>query len=169
MPSFLNQRQQCVGAYFYRLLLGGKWTSEKVRQNIHWELKSMHWENFFFCIIQFAKFVEEFNLRHIIKTNHGYELVLYFASLVLVITVNPLYNDTRYKDKICYDDNLTGTKPSLKRGQLLDIMSVHYIMIQRYVKKKKKKKKKKLISFPLVWRFCNPLHGSGEGVIAEKH
>ena len=30
-------------------------------------------------------------------------------------TDNPLYTDTRYDDKICYNDNLTVTKPSLKR------------------------------------------------------
>ena len=29
-------------------------------------------------------------------------------------TVNPLYTDTRYNDRIRYDDNLTVTKPSLK-------------------------------------------------------
>ena len=29
-------------------------------------------------------------------------------------TVNPLYNDTRYNDKIHYNDNLNVTKPSLK-------------------------------------------------------
>ena len=28
---------------------------------------------------------------------------------------NPLYIDTRYNDKIRYNDNLTVTKPSLKR------------------------------------------------------
>ena len=30
-------------------------------------------------------------------------------------TDNPLYTDTRYNDKIRYNDNLTVTKPSLKR------------------------------------------------------
>ena len=30
-------------------------------------------------------------------------------------TDNPLYTDTRYNDKICYNDNLNVTKPSLKR------------------------------------------------------
>ena len=29
-------------------------------------------------------------------------------------TVNPLYTDTRYNDKIRYNGNLTGTNPSLK-------------------------------------------------------
>ena len=28
-------------------------------------------------------------------------------------TVNPLYTDTRYNDKICYNDNYAGMKPSL--------------------------------------------------------
>ena len=30
-------------------------------------------------------------------------------------TDNPLYTDTRYNDNIHYNDNLTVTKPSLKR------------------------------------------------------
>ena len=30
-------------------------------------------------------------------------------------TFNPFYNDTRYKDKIRYNDNFTGTNPLLKR------------------------------------------------------
>ena len=34
-------------------------------------------------------------------------------------TVNPLYTDTRYNDKICYNDNLTVTKPLLKMCQLM--------------------------------------------------
>ena len=36
----------------------------------------------------------------------------------VLITVYPLYIGTRYNDKIHYNDNLTGTKPSLKRWQL---------------------------------------------------
>ena len=32
-----------------------------------------------------------------------------------LFTDNPLYTDTRYKDKLRYNDNLTVTKPSLKR------------------------------------------------------
>ena len=34
-------------------------------------------------------------------------------------TGNPLYTDTRYNDKIRYNDYLTVTKPSLKRYQLV--------------------------------------------------
>ena len=30
-------------------------------------------------------------------------------------TVSPLYTDTRYNDKIRYNNNLNATKPSLKR------------------------------------------------------
>ena len=41
-----------------------------------------------------------------------YELFVYFVNNN---TDNPLYTDTRYNDKIHYDDNLTVTKPSLKR------------------------------------------------------
>ena len=33
--------------------------------------------------------------------------------------VNPLYTDTRYNDKILYNDNLNVTKPSLKRWRLM--------------------------------------------------
>ena len=32
---------------------------------------------------------------------------------------NLLYTDTRYNNKICYNDNLTVKKPSLKRYQLV--------------------------------------------------
>ena len=31
------------------------------------------------------------------------------------VTVNPIYNDTRYNDIIRYNSNLTGTKLTLKR------------------------------------------------------
>ena len=34
--------------------------------------------------------------------------------LISHYTVNPLYNDTRYNDKVCYNDNLNVTKPLLK-------------------------------------------------------
>ena len=34
-------------------------------------------------------------------------------------TVSPLYTDTRYNDKVCYNDNLNVKKPSLKRWWLL--------------------------------------------------
>ena len=37
----------------------------------------------------------------------------------IFFTVNPLYTNTRYNDKILYNDNLTGTKPSLKKWQLI--------------------------------------------------
>ena len=37
------------------------------------------------------------------------------ALLSLTYTVNPLYTDTRYNDKIRYNDNLNVTKPSMKR------------------------------------------------------
>ena len=36
-------------------------------------------------------------------------------SLFTCGTVNPFYTDTRYNDKICYNDNLNITKLSLKR------------------------------------------------------
>ena len=32
-----------------------------------------------------------------------------------MLTVNPLYTDIRYNDKIRYNDNLNVTKPSLRR------------------------------------------------------
>ena len=34
-------------------------------------------------------------------------------------TVNPLYTDTRYNDKIRYNDNLSVTKPLLKKRRLM--------------------------------------------------
>ena len=33
----------------------------------------------------------------------------------IIFTDNPLYTDTRYNDKVLENDNLTVTKPSLKR------------------------------------------------------
>ena len=34
--------------------------------------------------------------------------------IAILNTVNHLYTDTRYNNKICYNDNLNGMKPSLK-------------------------------------------------------
>ena len=39
--------------------------------------------------------------------------ILYNLLSVKLNTVNPLYTDTRYSDKIHYHENLTVTKPSL--------------------------------------------------------
>ena len=39
-------------------------------------------------------------------------IITFFAT---IHTVNPLYTDTQYNDKICYNDNLNVTKHSLKR------------------------------------------------------
>ena len=36
-----------------------------------------------------------------------------------IFTVNRLYSNARYNDKIRQNDNLTGTKPSLKRWQFI--------------------------------------------------
>ena len=44
---------------------------------------------------------------------------LRYPYTVPTYTVNPLYTDTRYNDKIHYNNNLTSTKPSLKRRQLI--------------------------------------------------
>ena len=41
------------------------------------------------------------------------------AKVILMSIVNPLYTDTRYNDKIRYNDNLNATKPSPKRCQLM--------------------------------------------------
>ena len=41
-----------------------------------------------------------------------------------VITVNPLCTDTRYNDKICYNDNLNVMKPSVKKWQFLRIHAI---------------------------------------------
>ena len=38
-----------------------------------------------------------------------------FTSANEPTTDNPLYTDTRYNDKIRYNDNLTVTKPSLQK------------------------------------------------------
>ena len=35
--------------------------------------------------------------------------------LLSILTDNPLYTDTQYNDKIRYNDNLTVTKPLLKK------------------------------------------------------
>ena len=47
-----------------------------------------------------------------------------FAYLRELDKDNPLYTDTRYTDKIRYNDNLTVTKPSLKRQQFVRIASI---------------------------------------------
>ena len=50
------------------------------------------------------------------------------------ITNNPLYTDTRYNDKIRYDDNLTVTKPSLKRSQLVtNYARILYLILLRNI------------------------------------
>ena len=41
-----------------------------------------------------------------------------------------LYTDTRYNDKIRYNDNLTVTKPSLKRKQLVTSYATILYLIQ---------------------------------------
>ena len=41
--------------------------------------------------------------------------IMHPYNLLYPITDNPLYTDTRYNDKIRYNNNLNGTKPSLKR------------------------------------------------------
>ena len=41
--------------------------------------------------------------------------------------VYPLYTDTRYYDKIRYNDKLNVTKPSLKNGQLIRIMQEYCV------------------------------------------
>ena len=40
-------------------------------------------------------------------------------SLAYIITIKPLYTDIRYNDKIRYNDNLNGTIPLLKIGQII--------------------------------------------------
>ena len=52
------------------------------------------------------------SVQHIFNFNH-----IKFVQECPVRTeyINPLYTDTRYNDKIHYSDNLTDTKPSLKR------------------------------------------------------
>ena len=47
-----------------------------------------------------------------------YDILTFFLlpyEMCLPDTDNPPYTDTRYNDKIRYNDNLTVTKPSLKR------------------------------------------------------
>ena len=46
-------------------------------------------------------------------------------------TVNLLYTETRYEDKIHYNDNLTDTKPSLERWQIIRFyVRIMYLIIQ---------------------------------------
>ena len=42
-----------------------------------------------------------------------------FGHSLFVDTDNPFYPDTRYNDKVRYDDNLTVPKPSIKKWQLM--------------------------------------------------
>ena len=50
------------------------------------------------------------------SSGHPHVLVKTFFA---VFTENPLYTDTRYKNKSHYNDNLNVKKPSLKRLQLM--------------------------------------------------
>ena len=50
-------------------------------------------------------------------------------------TVNPLYTDIRYKDKIRYYDNLNGLELSLRRWQLIRYYArpLYLILQETYV------------------------------------
>ena len=49
------------------------------------------------------------------STVKGRNMLLIGSKFFPFKTVNPLYTDTRYNDKICYNDSLNVTKPPLKR------------------------------------------------------
>ena len=63
------------------------------------------------------------HFKHLEKTNNVEFKMTYKAfdpyHTYANYTVNTLYTDIRYKDKKYYTDNLTCTKPSLKRRQLI--------------------------------------------------
>ena len=54
----------------------------------------------------------ELNSLHVPRSLLWHDSYYYFS------TSNPLFTNTWYKEKNCYNDNLTGTKPLLKRWQL---------------------------------------------------
>ena len=67
---------------------------------------------------EIRKIIQE--LSSILLLNNSPELsqdvpILSISMVHRMGTVNLLYTDTRYNDKIRYNDNLAGTKPSLKR------------------------------------------------------
>ena len=67
---------------------------------------------------------------HVHAQNHGITDFSHFhacRSSILRDTVNTLYTNTYYNNKIRYNDNLNITKHSLKRLQLLKIMQKHCI------------------------------------------
>ena len=45
-------------------------------------------------------------------------------------THNPLYTDTRYNDKIRYDNNMTDTKPSLQRQLVTKYARIVYLTLK---------------------------------------
>ena len=70
--------------------------------------------------VYIRKYSYTFNNWAFIQT---YPLSMHFLSLdiyltVIILAVNPLYTETRYNDKIRYNDNFDVTKHSLKRCQL---------------------------------------------------
>ena len=49
-------------------------------------------------------------------------------------TDNPLNTDTQYNDKIHYNDNLTVTKPLLKRKQLVtNYVRILYLILKKHM------------------------------------
>ena len=60
-----------------------------------------------------------FNINSYFFFNQRSFSVYYFFFLFHLCTVNPLYFDIQYNNKIRYNDNLTGMKLSLERWQLI--------------------------------------------------
>ena len=65
-----------------------------------------------------------------------YNLVLVFcihnSEIYITCTDNPFYTDTRYNNKNRYNDNLTITKPSLKRWQFVtNCARILYLILKR--------------------------------------
>ena len=55
-----------------------------------------------------------------------------FVNTEIDNTDNPLYTDIRYNDKIRYNDNLTVTKSSLKREQLVtNYARILYLILKK--------------------------------------
>ena len=84
------------------------------------ECKEFSREIFFFCVFSYLDYIRGL-LNYVISSVIQYILPMYFSCINIKtekkchFTDSPLYTDTRYNGKLHFNDNLTGTNPSLRR------------------------------------------------------
>ena len=84
----------------------------KIYNNTHWYCWDLVWDG------SLHQFLRELSAHDMIK-GRILSFSFYFDWKLLLQYLNHVYNTTRYNDRISYNDNLTGMKPSLKRRQLI--------------------------------------------------